>query len=95
MSVDDQLNEIMFELAHRLSKGMRADSESVQKQIDLYYQNLLKLDESIDINKFSQMGALYASDVRFRDQLNSVAHGFADYISDAIACYCAKIMFDQ
>lgn len=79
-------HERMRQLAGLMQQELSPDDERVQELIAGHHEWLSKF-WTADREAYGGLAELYAHDDRFRDQIEAVAPGLADYLRDAMVVY--------
>lgn len=84
-------HEGLHRLADRMRAGEPADADGVQ-QVIAGHRAWLTQFWTPDAASYAGLGEMYASDERFRNQIDAVAPGLADYLRDAMAVHAQTAM---
>lgn len=78
-------------LAGLMKQGLAPDAPEVQEIIAGHHEWLTRF-WTPDAASFTGLGEMYASDPRFRDEIDTVAAGLADYLREVMAAYAEAAM---
>ena len=89
-NLNENMNDILVEFANYLKEEEAPDSSLVQNLVK-------KLQDYITLNYYNcsdeilkNLGQMYVSDERFKNNIDKNGNGTAKFISDAIEIYCSK-----
>ena len=84
------MNDIFKEFAICMKNCEIENSNNVQKLVELLQNHINKNYYSCTKDILLELGKMYVSDERFKNNIDKHAIGTAEYVSRAIEFYCKK-----
>jgi hypothetical protein len=77
--------KLYAELAHHLKAGTPVTDPAVQALVEKHRAHIDRWFYPCTVQMHKGLGQMYVQDARFKANLDKIAPGFAQYLSDAIA----------
>ncbi|EYE87520.1 MerR family transcriptional regulator [Fervidicella metallireducens AeB] len=81
-------SEIYIEIASLMDRS--PDDEDVQRAVKKWRQYITDNFYNCTVDIFRGLGELYVSDERFKNNIDKIKEGLAEFLSEAIKIYCDK-----
>lgn len=84
--INTDMNSIFNEIANKMDLG--PDSKEVQELVERWRNHITKYHYNCTKEILGSLGQMYVYDERFKNNIDSIKEGLAEFLSKAIEVYC-------
>lgn len=88
--LSEEMNNIFSEFAFILKNGSQPDCTEAQELAKKLQEHISRNYYNCTNEIFTCLGQMYAEDERFKSNIDKAAEGTAQFVCEAIECYCRK-----
>ena len=86
--LSEEMNNIFSEFAFILKNGSQPDCTEAQELAKKLQEHISRNFYNCTNEIFTCLGQMYAEDERFKSNIDKAAEGTAQFVCEAIECYC-------